>query len=330
VPGLESPTASRKGARSWLLTAVLFLVPAPAIADDVPGQKTFERPEEAVQALGDAARRADSAAMLAILGPEAQQVVSSGDAVADAEEREWFASVASAPMTFRKLPSGAMVAQVGREAWPFPIPLVKSGDRWRFDTAAGKDDLLSRRIGRNELTAISVARAYVVAQRAYATKDRTGSGKRTYAQKFRSEPGKRDGLYWDDPTDPERSPLGPLVADASDEGYAHAQSAKGPRPYHGYLYRILTAQGPSAPGGARSYLKDGQMTGGFALVAYPAAYRSSGIMTFIVGPEDIVFQKDLGDGSAELGRVMTTYDPDETWTVARETPPAPVRRLRPK
>ena len=198
--------------------------------------------------------------MLAILGPEAQQVVSSGDAVADAEEREWFASVASAPMTFRKLLSGAMVAQVGREAWPFPIPLVKRGDRWRFDTAAGKDELLSRRIGRNELTAISVARAYVAAQREYAAKDRTGCGKRTYAQKFRSEPGKRDGLYWDDPTDPEPSPLGPLVADASDEGYARAQGVEGTRPYHGYLYRILTAQGPSAPGGARSYLKDGQMT----------------------------------------------------------------------
>jgi hypothetical protein len=329
MPRLESSIASRNGARWWLLTAVFFLVPVPAIADQVPGQKTFERPEEAVQALADAARRADSAAMLAILGPEAQQVVSSGDAVADAEEREWFASVASAPMTFQKRPNGAMIAQVGREAWPFPIPLVKSGERWRFDTAAGKDELLKRRIGRNELTAISVAHAYVQAQHEYAA-NRTGRGKRPYAQKVRSETGKRDGLYWEHATGTERSPLGPLVADASDEGYSLARSAEGPRPYHGYLYRVLTAQGPTAPGGARSYVKDGQMTGGFALVAYPAAYRSSGIMTFIVGPEDIVVQKDLGDKTPELGKAMSVYDPDETWTVARETPPAPLRRIRPR
>ena len=227
---------------------------------------------------------------------------SSGDAVADAEEREWFASVAGASLTFQKQPNGAVIAQVGHEAWPFPIPLVKSGDRWRFDTPAGKDELLRRRIERNEVAAISVARAYVAAQREYATKDRTGSGKRTYAQKFRSEPGKHDGLYWD-PIDPERSPLGLIFADASDEGYAHARSAEGPRPYHGYLYRILTAQGPSARGGARSYVKDGQMTEGFALVAYPAAYRSSGRMTFIVGSDDIVLQKESGrqDGRAREG-----------------------------
>jgi Protein of unknown function (DUF2950) len=329
MPRLESSVASRNDARWWPLTAVLFLVPAPAIANEVPGQKTFERPEEAVRALADAARRADSAAMLTILGPEAQQVVSSGDAVTDAEDREWFASVAGASLTFQKQPNGEVIAQVGREAWPFPIPLVKSGDRWRFDTPAGKDELLSRRIGRNELTAISVARAYVAAQRQYATKDRTGSGKRTYAQKFRSEPGKHDGLYWD-PIDSERSPLGPLVADESDEGYAHTQSAEGPRPYHGYLYRILTAQGPSAQGGARSYVKDGQMTGGFALVAYPAVYRSSGRMTFIVGSDDIVLQKDLGDKTAELGKAMTAYDPDETWTLAREAPPAPVQHIQPR
>jgi hypothetical protein len=207
---------------------------------------------------------------------------------------------------------------------------VKSGDRWRFDTAAGKDELLKRRIVRNELTAISVSHAYVDAQREYVAKDRTGSGKRTYAQKVRSEKGKHDGLYWDDPTGAERSPLGSLVAYASDEGSSIAQSAEGPRAYHGYFYRILTAQRPNASGGARSYVKDGKTTGGFALVAYPAEYRSSGIMTFIVGPHDIVFQKDMGDKTTELGKAMTAYDPDATWTPAREAPPAPIRRIQPK
>jgi hypothetical protein len=206
---------------------------------------------------------------------------------------------------------------------------VKNGDKWRFDTAAGAAELLNRRIGRNELTAISVARAYVDAQREYASKDRTGNGTGVYAQKVASEPGKHDGLYWEETNPADQSPLGPLVADASTEGYSPSQGGEGPRPYHGYFYRILTAQGAAAPGGAKSYVKDGQMTGGFALVAYPAEYKSSGLMTFIVGPQGIVFQKDLGEKTEELGKAMTEYNPDDTWTPARDTPPAPIPRAGP-
>ena len=313
-----------------LSIGVLLLLSAGAArAEEASGQKTFAKPEEAMRALVAAAKKDDSAAMLAILGPNAEQVLSSGDPVADAADRKWFVSAASRRTSFEKVNDNTMIAQVGADGWPLAIPLVKSGDKWRFDTAAGADELLNRRIGRNELTTISVARAYVDAQREYAAKDRTGSGAGIYAQKVASEPGKHDGLYWEETSPADRSPLGPLVADAATEGYSPSEGGEGPRPYHGYFYRILTAQGAAAPGGAKSYIKDGQMTGGFALVAYPAEYRSSGIMTFIVGPQGIVFQKDLGEKTEELGKAMTEYNPDDTWTPARDTPPAPTPRAGP-
>jgi DUF2950 family protein len=316
--------------RLVLSIGVLLLLSAGAArTEEASGQKTFAKPEEAMRALVAAAKKDDSAAMLAILGPNAEQVLSSGDPVADAADRKWFVNAASRRTSFEKVNDNTMIAQVGADAWPLAIPLVKSGDKWRFDTAAGADELLNRRIGRNELTTMSVARAYVDAQREYAAKDRTGSGAGVYAQKVASEPGKHDGLYWEEISPADRSPLGPLVADAATEGYSPRQGGEGPQPYHGYFYRILTAQGAAAPGGAKSYIKDGQMTGGFALVAYPAEYRSSGIMTFIVGPQGIVFQKDLGEKTEELGKTMTEYNPDDTWTPARDTPPAPTPRAGP-
>jgi hypothetical protein len=304
---------------------LLVLAAGAARAEEASGQKTFAKPDEAMRALLAAARKDDSAAMQAILGPDSDQVLSSGDSIADAADRKWFVGAASKRTSFEKVNDNTMIAQVGTEAWPFPIPLVKNGDKWRFDTAAGAAELLNRRIGRNELTAFSVARAYVDAQREYAAKDRTGSGAGVYAQKVASESGKHDGLYWEETSPADRSPLGPLVADASTEGYSPRQGSEA-RPYHGYFYRILTAQGAAAPGGAKSYIKDGQMTGGFALVAYPAEYKSSGLMTFIVGPLGIVFQKDLGEKTEELGKAMTEYNPDDTWTPARDTPTAPIRR----
>jgi hypothetical protein len=316
--------------RLGLSVGVLLVLSAGAArAEEASGQKTFAKPDEAVRALVAAAKKDDSAAMFAILGPNSEQVLSSGDPIADAADRKWFVNAANRRTSFEKVNDNTMIAQVGAEAWPLPIPLVKSGDKWRFDTAAGADELLNRRIGRNELTAISVARAYVDAQREYASKDRTGSGTGVYAQKVASEPGKHDGLYWEETSPADRSPFGPLVADASTEGYSPGQRGEGPRPYHGYYYRILTGQGPAAPGGARSYIKDGEMTGGFALVAYPAEYHSSGIMTFIVGPQGIVFEKDLGEKTAELGKAMTEYNPDDTWMPARDTPPAPTKRAGP-
>jgi hypothetical protein len=316
--------------RLVLSMGVLVMLSASAArAEEASGQKTFAKPDEAMRALVAAARKDDSAAMQAVLGPDSDQVLSSGDPIADVADRKWFVGAASKRTSFEKVNENTMIAQVGTEAWPFPIPLVKSGDKWRFDTAAGAAELLNRRIGRNELTAISVARAYVDAQREYASKDRTGSGTGVYAQKVASEPGKHDGLYWEETNPADQSPLGPLVADASTEGYSPSQGGEGPRPYHGYFYRILTAQGAAAPGGAKSYIKDGQMTGGFALVAYPAEYKSGGLMTFIVGPQGIVFQKDLGEKTEELGKAMTEYNPDDTWMPARETPPAPIPRAGP-
>jgi len=204
-----------------------------------------------------------------------------------------------------------VIVRVGVEDWPLPIPLVKDGNEWRFDTANGLQEILNRRIGRNELKAIDASRVYVDAQREHLRLEGD------YAQKLRSDAGKRDGLYWEDPTGKHPSPLGPLFAEASAEGYGNQGADAGPQPYHGYVFRILTQQGANAPGGAKSYIKDGKMTGGFALVAYPAEHGSSGVMTFVVGPEGVVYQKDLGDKTADVAKAMTAYDTDATWMPTR-------------
>jgi len=285
---------------------------------DTPAQQEFTSPNEAIRALVAAAGKDDQAALLAILGPGSEDIVSSGDPVSDRAERQRFASAADVRTRPETLDSGAVIFHLGRNDWPFAIPLVKDGDAWRFDTDAGHQELLNRRIGRNELNAISASRAYVDAQREYASRDRTGAGARAYAQKIWSNAGERDGLYWDDPAGTHPSPLGPLVAQAESEGYGKRAPDTPPQPYHGYFYRILTAQGPHAPGGERSYLKDGRMTGGFALVAYPAEHGASGVMTFIVGPEGIVYQKDLGEQTEEVAKAMTAYDPDESWVPVRD------------
>jgi hypothetical protein len=275
------------------------------------GQKTFARPEEAVRALVDAARRGDESALIAILGPGSEDVVSSGDPVADRAARDRVAKAASERMHLETLPNGAVIAHLGKDDWPLPIPLAEDGEQWRFDTAAGRDEVLNRRIGRNEFKAIAVCRAYVEAQQEHAKRERD------YAQKLRSEPGKHDGLHWEDPSGKDPSPLGPLLAEASAEGYATQDPGAAPQPYHGYFFRILTTQGPHAPGGAKSYVKDGKMTGGFALVAYPAEHGSSGMMTFIVGPQGVIYQKDVGVRTAEAGKT-TTFDPDQTWMPVRD------------
>jgi len=202
------------------------------------------------------------------------------------------------------------IVHIGRDDWPFPIPIVREGDGWRFDTAAGKEELLNRRIGRNEITTIAVCRTYVDAQKEFARRFHV------YAQSFRSTPGKQDGLYWE-ATDHDASPLGPLVASATAEGYQHGEAGDAPSPYHGYLFRILTKQGAGAPGGVKDYVKDGRMTGGFALVAWPAEHGSSGVMTFLVSEQGVVFQKDLGDGTTEAAKAITAYDPDGSWEPTR-------------
>ena len=203
---------------------------------------------------------------------------------------------------------------IGENDWPFPIPLIAKGDRWIFDTPSGKQEILDRRIGRNELHTIQVMLAIVDAQREYAMEDRDGDGLLEYAQKFYSDPGKKDGLFWNDSAGGVPSPLGELVANARSAGYDQQEGSSVPEPYNGYYFRMLTAQGQTAPGGAYDYIVKGRMIGGFAVVAYPAEYRNSGVMTFIVNHDGIVYQKDLGENTQQLAEEMKLYNPDETWT----------------
>jgi hypothetical protein len=274
-------------------------------------QKSFPTPEEGVQALLEAAQSHDQTTLLAILGPEAKPLVSTGDPVADRESSERF--VKSYEEAHTLVPSGdtKVVLQSGKDEWPFPIPLIKDSVGWRFDTQAGKEELLNRRIGRNELDVIQVCLAYVDAQREYYMRNPLNAPLLQYASKFISTKDKRDGLYWETSADEPPSPLGPLVARARREGYKRA--AGKPVPYHGFYYKMLTSQGPDAPGGAYDYVVRGKMIGGFALVAYPAQYGSSGIMTFIVNHDGVVYEKDLGPKTAVTAQSMTKFNPDKTW-----------------
>jgi Protein of unknown function (DUF2950) len=281
------------------------------------GQKSFESLDDAVNALVGAFRAADRKALVEILGPKGVPIVWSGDNVAD---RAAFQRFVAAYDRSHRLEGGGgkVVLYVGDDDYPLPIPLVPDGPTWFWDTDAGDEELLYRRIGRNELATIQVCLAYVDAQREYYSRDR-GAGMLEYAQHLESTKGKRDGLYW--PTKPEErpSPLGPLVAEARAAGYTRAEPGKR-APYHGYLYRMLSAQGSDAPGGAYDFVVKGHMIGGFALVAYPATYGVSGIMTFIVSHDGVVYQKDFGPKTAQAANAMKTFNPDKTWTkVADDT-----------
>jgi len=286
-----------------------------------PAQRTFASPEEAVQALVDAVKARDARALAEILGPESPPLVRSGDKVADRQARERFLHAYEQANKLEKPTETRAVLVIGQDEWPMPIPVVKEGDTWRFDTAAGKQEILNRRIGRNELNTIQVCLAYVDAQREYARVPREGDGLLKYAMKFRSDKTKKNGLYWRTQEGDVPSPLGPLVANARAEGYSHKRSSGKPTPYHGYFYRILTAQGPDAPGGAFDYVVDGKMIGGFALVAFPARYGISGVMTFIVNHQGVVYEKDLGPDTGNIARAMQTYNPNDTWKRVKESPP---------
>jgi hypothetical protein len=298
-----------------LIAAVGFgvLVVGASSAADQPSYKT---PEQAIRALADAARKDDTAKIQSILGPDSEDVVASGDPVADEAARKRFVAAVGERVRVDKVDDTHTVVVLGRDDWPFPIPLVKVGSAWRFDTAAGRDELINRRVGQNELRAIATLRAYVDAQREYAAEDH-GAGKGVYAQKINSTPGQHDGLYWEHGDGKTRSPIGPFVAEAAADGYTPAEAGGAPRPFHGYLFRILTAQGANAPGGAKSWITDGKMTGGFGMVAWPAEYGVSGVQTFVVNQQGIVFQKDLGEQTDATARAMTAYDPDASWTPVR-------------
>jgi hypothetical protein len=275
-------------------------------------QKSFASPEEAVEALMAAGKNDDTNELLTIFGPAGKDLLFSGDAVADRQARERF--IKDYDEKHRLVQEGNdTILVIGKNDWPFPVPLVKKGESWVFDTGKGKDEVLNRRIGQNELDAIQVCRAIVDAQREYALKDRDNDGLIEYATKFHSDPGKKNGLYWASAAGEEQSPLGPLVTQAKQEGYERDQASDKPTHYHGYYYRLLNAQGKNAPGGAYDYVVKGKMIGGFAVVAYPAEYGNSGVMTFIANHDGAVFQKDLGTETSTKAQAMRRFDPDKTW-----------------
>jgi hypothetical protein len=279
-------------------------------------QKTFSTPEEAVKALIDATKKNDMKGILEILGPEAKPFLETVDPISDREARERFVKSYEESNKLVKSGDTKAVLEVGKDGWPLPIPLVKENAGWRFDTQEGKEEIINRRIGRNELDVIQVCLAVVDAEREYYQRDPDGDKLLQYAQKFISTKGKRDGLYWETKANEQPSPLGPLVARARGEGYKGADGK--PIPYHGYYYKILTGQGKNAPGGAYDYLVRGKMMGGFGMVAYPAQYGSSGIMTFIVNHDGVVYQKDLGPKTASVAQSMTRFNPDKTWTAVKQ------------
>jgi Protein of unknown function (DUF2950) len=300
----------RSTIQCMLLAAALLC--GSALAAD--GQTTFASPDEAAKALAGAVARGDVKAMEAILGPGSKSLVQSGDAVADRRGRERFAQSYDQAHRVEQKGDAKAVLLVGKDEWPMPIPLVKAAGAWRFDVSQGKEEILNRRIGRNELSAIQAVLAYVDAQREYYLRNPQGGKLLRYAQRFGSSKGKRDGLYYPTKAGEPPSPLGPLYASAKAAGYTKKEKGDGlPTPFYGYRYRILTGQGPHAHGGAYSYLASGNMIGGFALVAWPAAYGNSGVMTFLVNHEGVVYEKDLGPDTAKAVGKITRFDPDGSW-----------------
>jgi len=302
----------RRPSASMAVAATLILSATAAQA-----QQAFSTPEEATSALTDAVKSGIRKTMLRVLGSGGVDIISSGDDVADAESRERFVGAYDAKHSIKLEGDKKGVIILGNDDFPFPIPLMRKKAGWEFDTAAGRREILYRRIGRNELDAIQTCLAYVDAQNEYAEKDRTGEGAGVYAQRIVSTSGKKDGLYWPS-SEGETSPLGELAAQASAEGY---KVGAGRAPYHGYYYRVLTQQGPDAPGGMLDYVIKGKMIGGFALIAWPAEYGNSGVMTFLVNHSGTVYQKDLGDYTMQRVPRMTWFDPDQTWKNVSATAP---------
>ena len=277
-----------------------------------PGQPTFATPQEGVKALVDAVRAGSASDVAKVIGKNSSSWIFSGDKVSDRAEWKRFLEAYDRKNAIRMQGDSKAVLEAGEGDWSFPAPLVKRGDRWAFDADAGREEVLNRRVGRNELDTVQTLLAIVDAQREYAASDPGHKGMSVYATKFRSSPGKKDGLYWPTTAGEPPSPLGPLVAQAVREGYgAGGTKVSGPVAYHGYYYRILTSQGKDAPGGAFNYVVNGKLFGGFAVVAWPASYGNSGVMSFLVNHEGIVYEKDLGPQSAAIAEKMKAFDPSD-------------------
>jgi hypothetical protein len=313
-----------------LLTIALFagtcgILPTDTHAADAndaqqkPAQRSFATPEEAIKALQAATEAKDKAALNEIFGPEIHGLLT-GDEVQDANNAQKFAAAMAQSCKPVNEGDDKITLEIGTNDWPMPIPLVKADGQWHFDTAAGKEEIINRHIGKDELHAIGVCQAYVTAQRQYASLNPNGDGTPKYALKFKSTPGKKDGLYWPTVDGEPASPFGPLVAEAHVEGYV-GNTSKGPHPFHGYYFRILTRQGPAAPGGKMNYVDHGNLTGGFALVAYPEHWDQSGIMTFIVNQDGKVYQKNLGEDTSRIAEALKDYNPDSEWALVQDEGP---------
>ncbi|MBE0574850.1 MAG: DUF2950 domain-containing protein [Desulfuromonadales bacterium] len=295
-----------------IFTAIAVMGVSPTLAVETVEQKSFVSPLQAVAALVAAVDADNNPELLAILGPGAEDLVFSGDPVADQNSRVRFLKAYDEKNGLEQHDQGRIVLLIGSRDYPFPIPIVRQGQGWHFDTGAGRKEILNRRIGRNELHTIEVMHAFTATQREYACMDRN-DGRQEFAQRFASSEGKKDGLYWEADEDEADSPFGPLIARATEEGYRGDLDGIPPEAFHGYYFKILKAQGEHANGGAFDYVADGKMILGFALVAYPAKYGASGIMTFIVNQEGVIYEKDLGEETATQAAAMNIFDPDSSW-----------------
>jgi hypothetical protein len=310
---LEGPRRNSVS-RVAAIAVILMAGFAMAASAQKPGQKTYASAEEASQALFTAAQKNDEKAMLEVLGPDGKKIVQSGDAKEDEAARANFVEKFQVMHRLVEEPDATTTLYIGAENWPAPIPLVNRAGKWYFDSEAGKREILFRRIGNNELSAIRVCQEMVAAQKEYFAKD----GNNEYASKFVSDAGKHNGLYWPATDTQAASPVGPLVADAGSEGGLDKNSTTGAQPFRGYYFRILDRQGKKAPGGPMVYAADGKMTKGFAFVAYPAVYRDSGVMTFIVAQDGVVYEKDLGKSTTDKAKSIKAYDPDQGWKKSEE------------
>jgi len=297
------------------LALLACLASSAGVTAQTATHRAFAAPEDAARALVETARAGDLGALLAIFGPEGRELIASSDPETARMNRRVFAVAAREQWHLEDAAGGGKTLVIGNENWPFPVPIVNGADGWRFDTAAGKEEVLARRIGRNELDAIATTRAYVTAQRRYAQQGHDGKPGGLYAAKFSSDPGKENGLYWP-ARGQKRSPLGDLVALAAEEGRAGGDR-KDLTPFHGYYFKILTGQGTAGAGGAKSYIIKGELSAGFALVAWPAQYDESGIMTFIVNQDGIVRERDLGPQTDAIARKMTVFNPDAPWRAVK-------------